>query len=238
MRLWIAFGAFIAFTIGAAPVEGAGFTIEEWSLRVSIVGPYPDVVGDSITEVTSPFLTSHSVTLEPSLASASYNLAWSDTFGRFLIEGSHQAEDMRFSSTTSGLMYFETTVDVLFDIDIAYTYDLPGGQMSGGFTYNLLDPETHENFAGGSHHDDTWTAGPVSGTLTAQASGILPAGREYAFTYKMELDTSSFTGLLATGSGHVDLTLTAVPEPASLAPLAILALIARRRRSGWRCAVR
>ncbi len=233
--IWLlALGAVLT---AAAPTQAASFTITDWLLSTGVVGA-PGSDWDHSTVVQNNFQESHYASAGNSTAASTFDFAWNDTFGRFLIEGAHQAEDVRASVDSRGLMYFETTVDVLFDIDIAYTYNLPGGQMSGGFTYNLLDIATHENFAGSSHHADTWTAGPVSGTLAIQASGLLPAGREYAFTYKMELDTSSNTGLLATGSGHVDLTLTAVPEPTSLAPLGLLLLVARRRRGGWRCAVR
>jgi len=160
--------ASVALAIGDAPVEGASFTIEEWSLRVAVIGPYPDVVGDSFNDVENPFNESHSVALDPSTASATYDIAWSpDTgFGAFLIEGTHQAEDSGFDSKSSGLIYFDTTVDLTFTIDIAYTYDLPGGALRGGFTILLLDVDTHEYFCGDSQHDDTFDGQPASGTLT------------------------------------------------------------------------
>ncbi len=217
----------------AVPVHAASITVTDWHLGTRVVGA-PGSDSDISTVVQNNFQESHYASAFNSTAASTFDFAWNDNFGRFLIESSLQAEDVRASVQSSGLIFFETTVDLIYDIDIAYAYSLPGGQMSGGLTYNLLDFETHESFSGGSYHDNTWTAGPVSDAFAIQASGILPAGREYIFRYKLELDTSSFTGLLATGSGHVDLTLTAVPEPASLAPLALLLLVLRRRRSSGR----
>ncbi len=220
----------LAMLSAAQLVPAASFTVTDWFLGVQILGGGDP--SESSSDVQNPYEETQFISAGVSTAEAVYSLGWNDSFGRFLIEGSLQAEDARVSAESSGLIFFETTVDLRYDIDIAYAYSLPGGQMSGGLTYNLLDFETHESFSGGSYHDNTWTAGPVSDAFAIQASGILPAGREYIFRYKLELDTSSFTGLLATGSGHVDLTLTAVPEPASLAPLAILApLVFRHRRS-------
>ncbi len=232
----------LMLSLSVVPIADAlatdSFTVGQWDLASAVNGGFPDTDGHSFDTVENPFNDSHAVAVGDSTAAASYDFAWAAEFGRFLIEGTHQAEDVGFSSTTGGWLLFYATEPVTYDIDIAYTYDLPGGALRGGFTYNLLDTDTLDSFSVGSYHDDTWTAGPVSGTLAIQASGMLPAGHPYAFTYKMELDSYGNSGYLATGSGHVDLTLTAVPEPTSLGPLAILALIARRRRSGWRYAVR
>ncbi|KKL01147.1 hypothetical protein LCGC14_2627300, partial [marine sediment metagenome] len=87
---------------------------------------------------------------------------------------------------SSGLIYFYANEPLAYDIDISYTYDLPGGALRAGFTIVLVDDETHEVYLGGSYHADTWTAGPVTGTLGVQDSGVLPANRLYWLQYSLE----------------------------------------------------
>ncbi len=207
----------------------ASFTVTEWFLAASVRQASGHEADFELT-VTNPFSDAGFASIGISTAESVYDFAWNDNFGRFVIEGTHQAEDADASAESNGLIYFSTTEPFAYDIDIAYSYDLPGGMLRAGFTYNLLDTDTLDSVCVGSHHDDTWTAGPVSDTLTVQHSGVLPAGHPYAFTYKMELDTYSTSGQLATGSGHVDLTLTAVPEPTTAALLGCLAPLALRRR--------
>ncbi len=211
------------------PVQAASFTITDWHLGTGVEdGPGYD--WDISRVVQNNFQESHYASAFNSTAASAFAFDWNDSFGRFLVEGTHQAEDVGASVESNGLIYFYTNEAVTYDIDISYTYDLPGGALRAGFTIVLVDDETHEVYLGGSYHADTWTAGPVTGTLGVQDSGVLPANRLYWLQYKLEIDSYGNSGLLATGSGHVDLILTAVPEPASLAPLALLLLVLRRRR--------
>ncbi len=222
------------FALGAAltaavPTQAASFTVTDWRLATGVEGG-PGYDWDLSLVVENDFQESHYASAGNSTAASTFDCAWNDTFGRFLIEGIHQAEDVGASAESNGLIYFYANEPVAYDIDIAYTYDLPGGALRAGFTIVLLDVEAHEVYLGGSYHDDTWTAGPVSGTLAIQDSGILPADRLYVLDFKLELDSYGNSGYLATGSGHVDLTLTAVPEPTTAALLGCLAPLALRRR--------
>ncbi len=215
----------------AGPARAASFTVTEWSLGTGVVGA-PGSDWDVSTVVQNNFQENHYASAFNSTAASTFDFAWNDNFGRFLIEGTHQAEDVGAVAKSSGLIYFYANEPLAYDIDISYTYDLPGGALEAGFTIALVEDETHEVHLSGSYHEDTWTAGPVTGTLGIQDSGVLPANRLYWLQYSLELISYGNSGALGTGSGHVDLTLTAVPEPASLAPLALLLLVARRRRNG------
>ena len=226
--LLLALGAVL---VAAVPVQAAAFTVTDWHLGTGVEGG-PGYDWDISTTVQNNFQESHYASAGNSTAASTLDFAWNDNFGRFLIEGTHQAEDVGAVAKSSGLIYFYANEPLAYDIDISYTYDLPGGALEAGFTIALVEDETHEVHLSGSYHEDTWTAGPVTGTLGIQDSGILPADRLYWLQYSLELISYGNSGLLATGSGHVDLTLTAIPEPTSLSLLGCLApLVLRRRRA-------
>lgn len=220
---------FAVALFGVQPSMADSFTVEEWHLATGVEGA-PGSDWRFSTMVQNPFQASHFATSGNSTASSVFDFAWAAQFGSFLIEGTHQAEDIGADATSSGLIYFDAAVDLVFTIDLSYTYNLPGGAMRAGFTAAVLDADTQEAFFGVSEHGDTWSGGPVSDTLTAQGSGILPAGRSYAIQYKLELDTYSSSGILGTAFGYVDFTLAPVPEPSTLALLAMFTLTVPRRR--------
>lgn len=210
----------------------AGLIVESWGLLVAVANETTQDY-DIFESVQSPFVQSHSAALGSSSVSTSYDFAWSETGGTFLIQGNQQAEDnttLHLRSLSDGQIDVFSSVDLLFTAEGSYTYDLPGGAMAVTYGLGLLDAQTGQPYFAQGGSDDSFLNGSASGTFVIDGQGILPAGRPAYIRYFMVLDTYDSTGLFATGSGYFHFTLQQVPEPSTLG-LAILgtAFLLRRR---------
>lgn len=216
------------------PTASADYIVSEWSLLSHV---YDSSTGDQdyhrFSTVQNPFQDSHSAALGISTVETAYDFAWSELAGTgsFNIQVALQVEDTLGFVSSDGPIHFDTTEDLSFTINIAYTYDLPGGALLAGFSALVLDVDTHEYFFAVSEQDHNFDGQPASGTFTAQGSAFLPAGRSYVLDYMMHVTSYANSGILGTGSGYIDFQIT--PEPATLSLLVLAAaplLLPRRRR--------
>lgn len=217
--------------VARARVQADSISVTSWWLDVLVDGGGHD--DGFFYTVQNPFHDSHSASLGQSAAQASYDFDWWDNNGTFHIQTNHQAHDTggvyHLSVLSSGWIKFTATEDLAFSIDGAYSYYLPAYAMEAGFGFTIRDAQTGQYYFGYGDSDNSVFGAPVSGTFAAQGSGILPAGRQYRFSYVMDLDTHyGASNTFATGSGYVNFQLS--PEPASLALLATALLVMPRRR--------
>jgi hypothetical protein len=191
-------------------------------------------MGAAFQEVSNPFVDSHGVALGSSTCSASYNFTWNGQLGTFSILSSQHAEGgTPYGSHTasSGFIWLTPSVDLLFDLEGAFDYNLPADFMMATLAFSIADHVDNEEIFGGGDSAETFPGQPSSGTLLLEGSVVIPAGHTSELYYVMMLDTFSGTqGYMATGEGGLTFSLTAVPEPAALLLLAPALLAASSRR--------
>lgn len=215
----------------SSAVVADGLSVSYWALSTG-VGPVGDGVGGFIDVVANPFSETQYFEYGPfpgPFAYTAYDFAWSDTEGDFLIQGSHHAEDSSsgfFRSISNGDIIFTSTQPLLFTVDAEYSYRLPSSSFSAAFVVAVVEVGTHEEFMAHSFLETF----PGAGTFEVHDQVLLPAGREYLFLYRMNIDAFDNTGAIGAGDGFVHFTLESVPEPTTLG-LALLgsALLLRRR---------
>jgi len=103
--------------------------VDQWFLDCIV---HDAATGEHVSEgfwtVQNPLQDSHLATLGQSTAQASYDLAWWDTNGTFLIESTQTAEGVPTSllfTTAAGYIYLTPSADLTLTIDASWTYDLP-----------------------------------------------------------------------------------------------------------------
>ncbi len=229
---------FVCVILLSSPKLCASLVVSEWLLETGVFSPSSNE-GVGFFVVENPFQSSHSISLPSGLTTSttSYDFVWSEPegIGTFLIDGIHQAEDSTgvfLESWSEGRIFFTPSVDLIFSFEGQYTYDLPVSLMAADLLLSVAQVEPFEFIAADSDSASTLSGGSDAGTLSVQGQGILSAGTEYRFRYRMDLQTFGTSGALATGSGDVSFHLEPVPEPSTLSMLALASLLTLRRRAG------
>ncbi len=221
----------------AADKTAASITFTRWDLACVVVPASGNPRGVIISNVTSPFVGSHTVTWQGATNSASYDISFDSRQLDFRADVSVTAPGITgggiFTSGCTGNVQFTTDTDVLLSVDSHMQYHLPPGDRSA--VYNIIVGA----IGGPGYVSDGFASSPVfgdppSGEYSVQAQDIrLPAGAAYSMNYEYTL--RSFSGsptLLSTNGGHAVFTIRPVPEPATaLLLLAGITAVARRRRA-------
>ncbi len=211
------------------------FTVDQWSLGASVAGAFPHFDGDGTIEVTNPLQTTYYAEVGDSHAQSVYSFNWNDTAGDFLIQASQLAADAEpflLTTSSSNIFTIHTNQDLLFSYDMACDYNLPIDFMQVVCALGVVDnTPPNDGYVDAYVVDDTYSDWPASGAFRQTGQVILPAGREYGIAYLMRLmvDGPPSPGF-ATVDGYVHFTLSEVPEPAALFPLALAAMLLRRSR--------
>jgi hypothetical protein len=213
----------------------AGIVIDSWYLETGVLwtGGTNSIAS---TTVQNPFQSVQDATGPgPTTGHTEYSFGCSASAGDFLIEGSHHVPgiDPQISLAESGGgIYLTPDADLLLAVDAAYTYNLAGPNMFVQLIFEV-DPyssEPADPVFSAVRRDDTVISFPASGTLSIHGQASVPAGQTYIISYSHLLRADGITGATADGSGYIHWTLTEVPAPATLGPLAFAALVLRRPR--------
>jgi len=216
-----------------------------WSISAGIQetgeSGFTQQVVDSSHTVQAPLANfSQSAVLGPSLSTAQYAFNIGQTVANYVVSAQHRCVnhlngDFTADPTciTFGRIILTPSVDVLLTADVDFSYSLPSDPMSASvqFQVGLSNPPESLLQAGDSLL--TGTGEPSSGTFTFNGlNTVLPAGRQATvqYSFRTRYFPDSGLGLLATGEGNVHITMSAIPEPAAVMPLAIssILLVARR----------
>ncbi len=209
--------------------------MSQWGLLVG-VDAFPGPSNSHVfTDVQNPFLDSHAASIPGAQAAAEYDISWLINYGSFDIAADLQVDNAAGSShiwaISTGRIYITTHSELTVTVDATYTFDLPTGMLATDFSNSIVDADTHEPLFHDTQTENTFGGQPVAGTFNVAAEVILPANGTFFIDYDMALDNYGSSGALATGSGHVNFTIT--PEPGTLALLALpmLAIMRRSRRA-------
>jgi len=213
------------------------FNVQQWQLGTGVTGTPPNVGVELNQTVTNPLiLTQHwDGTDGFSSSETSYRFGWDSSFGDFLVQVTHRAADVdpnTLRSGSSGLIYFTSNTDVLFTIDGNYSYSLPINPMLTIFNLSVSDAQPpHDSPIGFGNYYGTEDGAPASGSFPISGQAVLPAGHTWLIDYLMEVETlGGLSGQIASGDGYLHFTLQSVPAPAAFLPLALAALLLRKRR--------
>jgi len=218
-----------------APASALADSISVDALFVSSF-VYRAASGDSASEffetVQHPFVASHCAVLDDSFVQTSYDFAWWDAQGSFLIESVQQAEGVASDSlltVASGFIWLTPTEDLNLSVEGAWTYDLPRDYMKATLFFSVRHSTDNTLLFRRLLNAATPLYGSASGTLAFDGEATIPAGETWVIQYVMRLLTDAGTqGYTATGDGFIHFTLT--PEPA--AALLLLPLLLTRPRIG------
>ena len=226
-----------AFFIGLTPTVGGSFTLEQWTLSTRVQDFSSGKSDVNISDVVqNPFQLTQSVAINNGLTTATttYDFSWHDTFGTFLIQAAHEAEDIDFStlfSRSTGGFVIAASQDLQIAIDAEYTFLAPAPLFHVRLSMDVIDLADNSALFFGLEEGGPAFLGPPAGTLSIQDTVLVPAGSTYILGYEMLLQTfASGTDVIATADGNIAITLQTVPEPATLSLLIFGSLVLLRRR--------
>jgi len=174
-----------------------------------------------------------SVVLHNSMAHAAYQFNWNLATGHFRIDADLASEGGNGGPFcgTDNRVNFSITHDTLLSIDSEWTYQFNGGIRRSRIIFWVGDSATGISSWAISEVGDTVAGDPPTDTFHIGGSLLLTPG---SYFVRSLMDLSAVGGSpnsISTAHGFADITLTTVPEPAALGPLAFAAIMLRKRRS-------
>lgn len=238
MKFRISVALILFLQVLVAKVSSAAF-VEEWTLSVLVDG-FTDYDVDFNITPTNGYMGSLLAALDNSLASSSYDMAWSElentgsfrTDSNLLSQGPNPGSPTFFSSATTNVR-IQSNQDLVLVYDSSHTFALGSGDREVVSTLDIADLTNLEPVFSGGAGSAPIGGGPSSGVLDFQHTMVLPAGPLYSITTRFRLIAfSGSPSSLSSGSGFSHFTLAPVPEPATslLLTFAAASVVVRRRR--------
>ncbi len=228
-------GVAAAALLAMAQVAAGEVTVTTGGLDVNVMNLASGAGSNHVLwQMENPWSASHSTSLGISFAAASYDFAWSAAGGSFHIAGSNAAAGnpvLLFSSASGGIV-IEPTSPYLLNLEGLYNYQLASGDREARLNIRVRDVTLGLSLYSLTSSAVPITGDPASGTFHQMEELTLTPGHQFSLSYFMRLDSySGSPNVVSTGSGFVQFTLAAIPEPASVALLALgLPWLLRRRR--------
>jgi len=220
---------FFFFTCVADSVLFASeVSIDSWDIGSVITGSGIGSDADGTGAVENPFhRVDHAELPSPggatSTADAEYFASWdSEGFFSFLVNGQHTAagNPQMLVTRSSGTIYITPSLNSILSIDILYDYSLGSGMREARVKGAVADSE---GLVYNAEVIRNTLSSPSAGQITVDSPPIpLNAGTQYALVYLLRL--MSFSGSassLSQGEGFIRLELVPIPEPHTLALLAL-----------------
>lgn len=231
---------YILGLIGIVAANGhakAQIAISDWFLNMGVqdlsAGGEQHFVASEV--VQNPYQANHSVSQGIASAITSYDFSWSGDNASFRIDATHVDPDLggaRYVTSSTGNIIFTTTANTRVNLNGLFEYNLPVSAIDLRVSVAIFDAHSFQNFLSDVHLVDTFThPGPAVGTIVADNTGLLPAGRDYRLNYIIRIEAFGNSGAIATADGYLHLTLEPVPEPGTAALLAAASPLMRRMRS-------
>lgn len=237
MRPATVFSALVLFALAGSPSRVVGgLLVSEWLLEAAVYES--TAVGDPLEgvffkTVQNPFNASHTAMRNGSYSATSYDLGWIGDSASFDITANHYVQQLEGFTLSGGRILLTPAVDSIISAQGTWGYAWPNAAEAQIYLSLLVaDAETSDEILYGADYGGNFDLGPPHGTLNAQDSGLLLAGRLYEVHYSTTIDffTPTPPGTYGEASGEVHIEINAVPEPAVLAFLLPAALALRRRR--------
>ena len=217
--------------LGLSTAALADFTVNSWRLVAGIIDEQSGGPTEQNTSVANPFSGSLNASHSNSLAQAAYQFNWDLATGQFNNTAHVEAQGgPSFLAGVDNLVRITPTTDVLLSVDAEWDFHLGGGDRSS-FLFVQVGQNGSPLLMNWNYGSSPIFGGPSSAVWTIHDSVILPAGGSYFFRSIFRFD--SFSGsptVLSTGTGFANFSLTTVPSPATLAPMALATLLIRKRR--------
>lgn len=210
-----------------------GSLVVDSSLLSVTVAPFgTSSVSDSASIDSNPYQHFHNAAFELSFANASHNFSWQDDVGSFQSETAQHIAAMHGSVSTIVAIDVLPAVGSLLTIESFYSFQHPVQSLGSAFlTVQILDHTTGEFLFDRTEVGGTFVFGPPSGMLNVTESILLTAGTQYSLRYGSSSTSWSVPlhGEAWNGTGVVDFVISPVPEPATLAMLALAVPVALSR---------
>lgn len=221
--------------IGQPARLSAGIFVDDGTLGVGCSNPF-GFTFQFINQLQNPMMETRSVPLHNSLATAAYNFNWNLATGHFRIDGnlaSEGGDGLPFCGTDNRIDFHITQVTLL-SIDSEWTYQFNGGIRTSTIRFWVVDRTTNITVFTRGDVGDTVAGDPWTDTFHVNGSIMLTPGSYFVRSLMDLRAVGGSANSVSTAHGIADITLTTVPEPASLGALAIAAVMLLRRTRGLR----
>lgn len=219
----------ISLAIASSESDSFGdITVNSWFLESGVFTSSSQAFGWSDT-VQNPYEETLIGTLGGSFARTTHSFAWNGDLAHFDIVADHHAEQFQGHTLTDGRIHLTPSVDSIITGVATWEYAWPSSALGDvGIGFNVYDLLTFDEIVAVGDHGGNFDLGPSQGSLNAQGSALLLAGRQYELFYGTRTTYYSTTPT-GSGSGEIHLSITPVPEPAALALILPALLLPRRR---------
>ncbi|MCB9858391.1 MAG: hypothetical protein H6818_22125 [Phycisphaerales bacterium] len=206
-----------------------------WELATTV-----DNVADRDSEASyvpqNPYRVTQSASLGQSTAMTVYNILWDDAQLNFAMDAAHQLTDTSTGhlafSRSSGTFWFVTNSPVRISFDLEYDYNIPGSRFESYTGFSIGDQTNNIGLFSQSMDGGPLELESSIGTFNINGALDIPACTDVVMNYSMMIRTvGGNSGPIGHGGGHVDISITAIPEPATFCLLVAVSLcvIIRRR---------
>jgi len=186
-----------------------------------------------INQLTNPMMEIHTESLHNSSATAAFAFNWSLATGHFRIDADLASEGGNGGPFcgTDNRVNFQITQDTLLSIDSEWTYQFNGGIRRSEIRFFVRDTVSGALLFTTGDVGDTVAGDPPTDTFHVGGSILLTPGSYFVRSLMEVSAVGGSPNSVSTAHGFADITLTTVPEPAALGPLAFAAIMLRKRRS-------